>query len=305
MSAIGKICLLGFGEVGSLLASGFHSMPALQLRAWDWQFDNPASPASRFAQADPQVKLAVAAGQAASGCDLVISAVTAAQALPAIQTILPSIEPGAWVLDLNSVSPETKRRVGVAVESAGGRFVEAAVMSPIAPDGSASPILVGGPHAEVFLPLARQLGFSCMRLSSEEVGRAAATKMCRSVVVKGIEALLTEALLAARYHGVEEDVIASLGKMLPHPDWNQHAHYMISRSLQHGVRRAEEMREAAVTVAEAGLQPLMSEASAARQDWASQFTASRDVASLPDLLDSMLGEMNATTTHRPSAKANQ
>ncbi|HET6563951.1 MAG TPA: hypothetical protein VFG52_00955, partial [Xanthomonadales bacterium] len=73
MTAIRNICLLGFGEVGSLLAAGFSSYPDLQLRAWDWQFDNPASPAARYGQAFPQVVQAVSANEAADGCELVIS----------------------------------------------------------------------------------------------------------------------------------------------------------------------------------------------------------------------------------------
>jgi 3-hydroxyisobutyrate dehydrogenase-like beta-hydroxyacid dehydrogenase len=177
-------------------------------------------------------------------------------------------------------------------------------MSPIAPEGSASPILLGGPHAEAFLPLARELGFTGMRLSSSEVGRAAATKMCRSVVVKGVEALLTEALLSARSYGVEVDVLASLAKIFPHPDWQQHARYMISRSLQHGVRRAEEMREAALTVADAGIKPLMSEACVARQDWAAQFAGLHQTENLPGLLDSILGQIQAQQANLQSGEAN-
>jgi len=107
-------------------------------------------------------------------------------------------------------------------------------------------------------------------------------------VVKGIEAALTEALLAARYHGVEDEVLASLGGMFLHPDWRRQAQYMISRSLEHGVRRAEEMREAAKTVAEAGIVPLMSEACAQRQDWSAQFSTALEKSEFAAMLDSIL-----------------
>src|SRR5205814_2940164 len=76
--------------------------------------------------------------------------------------------------------------------------------------------------------------------------------MCRSVIIKGMEALLAESLLTARRHGVEDAVLASLQDLFPVGDWRALARYMISRSLQHGRRRAEEMREAVKTVAEAG-----------------------------------------------------
>ncbi|MGH8033747.1 MAG: DUF1932 domain-containing protein, partial [Lysobacterales bacterium] len=273
MNVLRRVCLLGFGEVGGALSTGLAMRADVDLAAWDWQFDQPASTPSLQAARHVRVRQAESARQAAVGCELVISAVTAAQALPAARSVLPGLERGAWYLDLNSTSPGTKRTVAKAISAAGGRFVEAVVMSAIAPRGMASPLLAGGPHAAEFLPLGKTLGFSNLRLCSAELGRAAATKMCRSVVVKGVEALLAEALLAARHYGVEDDVLDSLQDLFPRPDWRSQARYMISRSVEHGVRRAEEMREAAQTVAEAGLQPLMSTACAQRQQWAAQYAA--------------------------------
>lgn len=293
MKSIEHICLLGLGEVGSALATGLATLDNVKLIAWDYKFADPASTASRHAAGRSWLQLAGEAKSAATGCDLVISAVTAAQALPAAESILPSLKSGAWFLDLNSVSPGAKKSVAAVVESSGARFVEAAVMSPIAPRYLASPILLGGPHAEAFLPIAQALGFTGTNLSSASIGKAAATKMCRSVVVKGMEAALTEALLAARYHGVEVEVLASLGGMFPHPDWNRQAQYMISRSLEHGVRRAEEMREAAKTVAEAGIEPLMSEASAQRQGWSAQFFTALEEREFAGMLDSILASNQA------------
>ena len=104
-------------------------------------------------------------------------------------------------------------------------------------------------------------------------------------MVKGIEALLTESLLAARHHGVEATVLASLQDLFPAADWRKLAQYMISRSLIHGKRRAEEMREVTVTVTNAGLTPHMSAACAERQDWAAQFRSAADEQTLEAMLD--------------------
>lgn len=307
MKSIKHICLLGLGEVGSALATQLNSNLAgpdgVKLTSWDYQFVNSASPASRHAADRFWLELADEAGTAAEGCDLVISAVTAAQAMSAAEAILPSLKSGAWFLDLNSVSPGAKKNIAAVVETSGARFVEAAVMSPIAPRYLASPILIGGPHAEAFLPIAQALGFTGTNLSSASIGKAAATKMCRSVVVKGMEAALTEALLAARYHGVEDEVLASLGGMFPHPDWRRQAQYMISRSLEHGVRRAEEMREAAKTVAEAGIEPLMSEASAQRQGWSAQFSTALEEGEFADMLDSILASNHAASQQNEIERA--
>ena len=145
-------------------------------------------------------------------------------------------------------------------------------MSPIAPRRIASPMLLGGPHTPAFLDAAQALGFTGAQRYASEIGEASATKMCRSVIIKGLEALLVESLVTARHYGVEEAVLASLRDLLPGADWPKLAHYMISRAVQHGARRAEEMREAARTVEAAGLDPAMSTACVRVQDWASAFS---------------------------------
>ena len=288
VSTIRRICLLGFGEVGGALSSGLASLPGVELVAWDWQFDRPDSKPSLQAAQHAHISRRQSAPEAAVDCGLVISAVTAAQALNAARSVLPGLKNDAWFLDLNSVSPGTKKELAKEVAAAGGRFIEGAVMSAIAPHGLASPIIVGGPHAGQFLTTGRSLGFEKLQLGSSEYGVAAATKMCRSAVIKGVEALLAEALLAARHYGVEEDVLGSLGDLCPRPDWSRHAHYMISRSVQHGVRRAEEMHEVAHTIAEAGIQPLMSTACAQRQQWSAGFIPVLKHEQLNDMLDAIL-----------------
>ena len=175
-------------------------------------------------------------------------------------------------------------------------------MSPIAPQRIASPIWLGGAHAREFLPIARALGFAGSAVYSDTLGEASAAKMCRSVIVKGMEALLAESLLTARRHGVEDAVLASLEDLFPiGGDWHRLARYMISRSLQHGRRRAEEMREAARTVAEAGFEPWMSEGIVARQQWAAGQASALRAEALGDLLDKMLERTPAAETAREAA----
>jgi 3-hydroxyisobutyrate dehydrogenase-like beta-hydroxyacid dehydrogenase len=185
------------------------------------------------------------------------------------------------------VSPGGKVEVSQIVEAANARYVESAIMSPINPKRAASPMLLGGPHAAEFLPIARQLGFTAATVFSEQIGGASAAKMCRSVIIKGMEALLGESLLAARRYGVEGAVLQSLGSVLNADDWRAQARYMISRSLVHGRRRAEEMREVARTVGEAGFEPRMSSACAVWQDWASAHRAAAAHEDLNDMLDAI------------------
>jgi 3-hydroxyisobutyrate dehydrogenase-like beta-hydroxyacid dehydrogenase len=282
-----RICLIGFGEVGQVLAADLRERGVQELSAWDVLFADPASIPSRALEG-AGVRAAASAAEALAGASVAISAVTAAECIAVARGAAPSLAAGAVFLDLNSVSPATKAEAAAAIGAGGGRYVEAAVMSPIAPKRIASPMLFGGPHAAAFLPLARQLGFAGATVFSELVGRASAAKMCRSVMIKGIEALLSESLLAARRYGVEDTVLESLNGLLPVGDWRSLSRYMISRSLQHGRRRAAEMREAADAVREAGLEPWMSLACAERQDWAAARAGAISEETLDALLDAVL-----------------
>jgi 3-hydroxyisobutyrate dehydrogenase-like beta-hydroxyacid dehydrogenase len=281
-----QICLLGFGEVGQALAVDFGARGISNLSAWDILF-TVADSAPRRASAATGVRVAAHVADATAGSDLVISAVTAAQDVAAARSVVPHLKRNAYFLDVNSVSPGVKVEVSQIVEAAGGRYVESAIMSPINPKRAAAPMLLGGPHAAEFLPLARQLGFAGASVFSDRIGGAAAAKMCRSVIIKGMEALLGESLLAARRYGVEGAVLQSLGTLLNTDDWQAQARYMISRSLIHGRRRAEEMREVARTIVEAGFEPRMSSACAVWQDWASAHRAAAAHENLNDLLDAM------------------
>jgi 3-hydroxyisobutyrate dehydrogenase-like beta-hydroxyacid dehydrogenase len=281
-----RVCLLGFGEVGQALAVDLGTRGVPHLMAWDILFPVADSAPSR-AIAAKGLRAGASLADAVCDADLVISAVTAGQDVAAARSVAPHLKRNAYFLDVNSVSPAVKVETSEIVEKAGGRYVEAAIMSPINLKRAASPMLFGGPHAAEFLPIARQLGFSSASVFSDRVGSASAAKMCRSVIVKGMEALLGESLLAARRYGVEDAVLDSLGGLLAKDDWHTQARYMISRSLIHGRRRAEEMREVARTIVEAGFEPRMSSACAVWQDWAATHRAAAAHEDLNDMLDAM------------------
>ena len=290
MSQDRTICLLGFGEVGQTLAADLAGRGMAHLRSWDILFPDPSSGPSVAAASSPAVS-ANDIGAGVSGASLVVSAVTAGQCVAAAQAASVHLAAGAYFVDLNSVSPATKVAAARIVAEAGARYVEAAVMAPIGPKRIATPMLLGGPHAEDFVVVARELGFTGMTLYATEIGRASAAKMCRSIIIKGLEALVAESMLTARRYGVEGTVLESLRDLLPGADWPELSRYMLSRSLQHGKRRAEEMREVAATVCEAGIDPLMSSAIAARQDWAARHVAAARLQPLTELLDTVLASV--------------
>jgi 3-hydroxyisobutyrate dehydrogenase-like beta-hydroxyacid dehydrogenase len=286
-----KVGFIGLGEVGETLAEDLLKAGLGDFSAFDPKFSDADSRPSRTAA---RLGIARRGSAAEVACaDLVICAVTAAEDVAAAEAAAPGMANG-FFLDLNSASPGAKSRAAAIIEAAGGRYVESAVMSPIGPKRIGAPMLLGGPHAEAFLALARPLGFSGASVFSETLGKASAAKMCRSVMVKGIEALLTESLLAARHYDVLDTVVGSLSDLFPLPNWPELSRYMISRSVEHGARRAEEMRESARTVAEAGVAPLITAAIAERQDATAGFSDSLAEKDLAGFLDALSREMKSS-----------
>ncbi len=291
MSGFERIALIGFGEVGQILAEDLAPAWARDITAYDIRFDDADSIPSK-ALATHEVKAVASATEAVRENDLILCTVTAASDLDAANSVVPGLKPSAFYVDFNSASPGMKKTAASIIDGAAGRYVEAAVMTPIGPKRIASRTLLGGAHAAEFQTRAAPLGFKG-EVFSEELGKASATKMCRSVMIKGIESLLTESMLAARHYGVEHVVLGSLSNLLPVGDWEKLARYMISRSLEHGVRRAEEMREVAETVREAGLEPLMSAACAKRQDWAAAYKDALAASDLDAMLDRVLDDIKS------------
>ena len=260
-----NICLIGFGEVGRTLAEDL-SLAGHVLSAFDVKLLTPAADAMR-AQAQPiGVRLAASHGQACEGAALVLSAVTASQTVAVAEACAAAIAPGSFFLDFNSASPGAKQRAAQAINAAGGRYVEGAVMTSLPPYRIKVPLLLGGPDARALEPVLQALGFA-PKVHSDTLGLASATKMCRSVMIKGLEAMVIESLTAARHYGVEDAVVASLYETFPGIDWEPQAAYFFQRVIEHGRRRSEEVREVAATVHEAGLVPHSAAGTADRQAW--------------------------------------
>ncbi len=267
MAEIRNIAIIGFGEVGGILGRDL-SEAGTQVAIYDILLEQPGARPAMLAKADEaHVRAAGSLADALAGADLVISAVTAASALEAAQQAAASLVPGQFYLDLNSVSPQSKREIALHVAASGAKFVEAAVMAPILPQRLKTPVLLAGPAAREAADLLSTLRMN-VQIAGEKVGAASAQKMCRSVLVKGLEALAVECLFAARRYGVENEVLASLDASYPSMGWGDHLpEYLVSRVAQHGWRRAAEMREACVALEQVGVEPLMSRSIAERQEW--------------------------------------
>ncbi|WP_338446369.1 DUF1932 domain-containing protein [Pelagerythrobacter marensis] len=259
-----SIALIGFGEAAATFADA--ARWAEQATAFD----------TDAARSDAMARLGVCAAPSArralEGAPLILSLVTADQALAAARDYAACMKPGAIWCDMNSVAPERKRASARYIEEAGGYYVDAAILAPVDPARLDVPILLAGAAADRARESLLAHGFSNVRPIGEETGRASAIKMIRSVMVKGIEALTDEMMEAAQAAGVADEVLASLDASEKQESWTRRVAYNRERMATHGLRRAAEMEESARTLRSLGVEPILTEGTAKRQRDAAERT---------------------------------
>lgn len=243
------IAIIGFGEAGSSFAE-----------AEGWKMGTRAFDIRPVAYDSTAVAACQSLEDAIRGASAILSVVTADAALQIAKDVSAYIGPATLYFDMNSVSPGTKREAAASIEAAGGQYVDVAIMAPVNPLRLNVPLVISGPHAEFGYEMLVQLGFTDIKIVGDDIGRASTIKMLRSVMYKGVEALTAECLLACERAGVTKEVLESFGN-----DWSSGADYRLDRMLVHGERRAAEMLESAKTLAELGVEPLMTAGTAKRQ----------------------------------------
>jgi 3-hydroxyisobutyrate dehydrogenase-like beta-hydroxyacid dehydrogenase len=261
------IGFIGFGEAGSTIARGLREAGVERIFAYDVKTGDPVI---LDHARETQTTLVDSSSDLAEAATILFSAVTSSSALDAAKEAVGYLSPRHTYADLNSVSPALKQNIENVINESGASFVEAAVMAPVKPYGHKVPMLLGGPGAEAFAATMRPFGMRLEVLTGAKVGSAAAVKMCRSIVVKGLEALLFECVMAATKFEADDLVFASLKETWPGIDWKKLADYTTGRVVVHGERRAREMEEVAETLQAIGIDPIMAEATARRQDWSAE-----------------------------------
>jgi 3-hydroxyisobutyrate dehydrogenase len=275
-----RLGFIGFGEAGFHLARGLAGAGLANLSAYDIDRTTPGRGETIGSRArESGVDLVGSSGDLAR-CDVLLSVVVAGAAVEAAREASAWLSPKHVYADLNSVSPETKREVDSIASGAGAAFVEGAVMAPISRLGHRVPILLGGKAAPLLVERLSPYGMR-LEVVSDRVGSAAAVKMCRSIVVKGLEAVLLECVMASGRYGAGKRVFESLGESFPGLDWERLAGYMIGRVVRHGARRAQEMEEVVRTLECVGIDPIMARAAAERLKWCADLHVERSFGENP------------------------
>jgi 3-hydroxyisobutyrate dehydrogenase-like beta-hydroxyacid dehydrogenase len=253
-----RIAFIGFGEAGQAIATGLRGEGVERIAAWDILFPQADGANLKSAAEKIGVRVATSAAEAVREADIVIAAVTAASSVEAAQSVAAHLSAVPYYLDINSVSPGKKAETAKLLGDK-ARYVDVAIIAPIHPKLHKTAMLLAGPHAGSIAPLLTELGMD-VKIAGDKTGTAAAIKMIRSVMIKGIEALTLETFVAATRAGLVDEVTASMKNNYPGLDWAKIAEYNVERMASHGERRAAEMEESARTLRELGIEPRMVDA---------------------------------------------
>ncbi len=254
-----NIAFIGFGEAAQSIAAGLNGRNTARIAAYDLRFsDSSTSTPLREAASARGVRPLDDIAEIASA-DIVLSLVVGAATKAVAHSAAPHLSQDAIFIDLNSVGPDTKALAASEISTGKGSFVEGAVMARVPPYAEKVPILVAGKRAAEAAERLNALGMN-VEAVGDTPGQASSLKMIRSVMIKGVEALLIEAMSSAERAGVTERILDSVGETFPGLDWREIADYYLSRTFEHGARRVTEMTEAAETIESLGLKACMSRA---------------------------------------------
>jgi 3-hydroxyisobutyrate dehydrogenase-like beta-hydroxyacid dehydrogenase len=301
-----RIGILGFGEAGQSVATGLKNAATaehpIEISTWDILLPSNEKGAPLKAAADKiGIRTVGSAQELAQASDIILSLVTTEESLVAAGQIAKHLPKGTLFLDCNSTSPGMKRDVAKTVTEAGGRSVEAAVMDLVPRSQHKVPMLLAGKDAEELIGKLAPYGVD-MKSVGDDIGAASTIKMCRSVFMKGLDAILMECMVAAETAGVTDRIVSSMQVTIPEINWPVFIGKKLGGAAQHSGRRAGEMREVATTLRELGLDPTMAEATSRRLQWCADLgmkeraAATRVPASITDFVDDIRAGLAAQNT---------
>src|SRR5918911_2708686 len=260
-----RLGLVGYGEIGSTLGQGLGDAGLKEIACYDkYAFDGPYSGLIQSRAKKAGVTLVRSNAELAETVDLIFSVTPGSASLESAEAFAPHLDARHTFLDFASATPKVKLGVAERLSGTGALLGDGSIMGT-PKNGYAMAMLASGPAGQrvcdLLVPWGMRIDFVGERLVT-----ASGIKILRSVLIKGIEALTDEMLLAARHYGIDEVVIASASKTLARP-WMDTVASLTPSGVIHAKRRAEELEMSAEAVADAGVEPIMARAVAARLRW--------------------------------------
>jgi 3-hydroxyisobutyrate dehydrogenase-like beta-hydroxyacid dehydrogenase len=202
-----RVAVLGLGAMGSAIA-GRLLESGHTLQVWN----------RTQGRADPLVargaERAATPGEAVDGAEVAVTSLSDDAAVREVVLggggALDALDPGAVLVDASTVAPRTSRDLALA---AGGRFVAGPILgAPAAVAEHQATVLLGGEPAVLdrLQPLMEDLFARQMRCGAPQA--ATTTKVVANLLLLGQLAVLAEAVATAQANGLDDELVAALGR---------------------------------------------------------------------------------------------
>lgn len=255
------IAILGLGEAGSRFAFDL-AEKGVKIVGYDPNLSKFRKAAeSRNLQLGidtPSVILAKSNQEAAEKADIIWSVNLSTVSEAVAQEVLPVLNRDKIYVEMNTSSPQKKQKIYDTLKSSGVQYVDLAIMAPVPPKGILTPFWVSGNGAEAFYQSLKHLNLD-IKVLSDAVGEASKLKLLRSIVYKGVAAVICEAVEAGQAFGLKAYIREQIQSILGHED-NTLIDRFLEGSKTHAQRRMHEMDAVCEMLKSADIQPFMSQA---------------------------------------------
>jgi 3-hydroxyisobutyrate dehydrogenase-like beta-hydroxyacid dehydrogenase len=261
-----RLGFIGFGEAAFNIADGLKGEGLTGIIAYD-KYWRGAAASELICQraAEAQVELVASQQELIERSEMVVSAVSADMAVPLAQASRPFLKTNQIYVDINATSPMTKEEVDQIISPV-ALFVDCAVMGPVPTYRHKVPVTVSGNGAKRFRETMAPYGMAITYMDAP-AGSASASKMFRSIFMKGFVTLLIEMLAAAHRYGIEGDVLESVKETLTAGPLLEVINGLVGRGVIHSERREHEMDEVIATLDTLKVDAIMSKATKAKLHW--------------------------------------
>ena len=197
-------------------------------------------------------------GAAVTAAEVVLALTGPAEAAVVFDATVDELAAGAIYADLTTSPPAAKAERAAVAAARGKAFVDVALMAPVPGRGLRTPALASGPGAEDYAAMMRPLDVP-VEVIEGDAGAATTRKLLRSVTMKGLAAVVIEALRAAEAADLSEWLWADLAAELTAADEGLLVR-LVEGTGVHAGRRVHEMEACAAMLESLGVEPVMTRA---------------------------------------------
>jgi 3-hydroxyisobutyrate dehydrogenase-like beta-hydroxyacid dehydrogenase len=241
-----KIAVLGLGEAGSHFANDLADL-GYEVSGWD---PNPKRPLNE------KVFFANSNAAAVTDVDIIFNVNLSEVASSVAEEIKSSVKSTAIFCEMNTSSPKGKTTIEKILKEY-CHVLDVAIMAPVPPQGIRTPFLVTGEASNRFITALPEL--DNISTIKGGVGEAAKMKLLRSIVYKGIAAVICEAMEAAEYYGKEEYMREQIASIIG--ENTDLIDRFVEGSRIHAIRRGHEMEAVVSMLKQSELSAYMSHGS--------------------------------------------